>query len=158
GQVASVTTYTKVDATGNGVADGTQAVTQYVYDQAGNLLKTVDPRGSATTDPNDFTTTYVYDGLGRVLSSVDALGVTTLTQYSDATRKTVMTLANGLVATSTYDAAGNLASVVQSSGGVTLGETDYFYDADGRLRRVVDPTGVQTHLLYDAAGRRIATI
>ncbi len=49
GQVASTTTYATVDAAGNGVANGTQSATQYVYDQAGNLLTKVDPRGVATT-------------------------------------------------------------------------------------------------------------
>src|SRR5262249_16061604 len=33
GQVASTTTYSAVDAAGNGVADGSQSVRQYVYDQ-----------------------------------------------------------------------------------------------------------------------------
>src|SRR5262249_42191809 len=69
GQLDTTKTYAGVDATGAGVLNGTEAVRQYVYDQAGNLLKTVDPRGVATTTvPNDFTTTYVYDGLGRLLS------------------------------------------------------------------------------------------
>jgi YD repeat-containing protein len=158
GQLASTTSYTSVDTAGNGVLDGTQAVTQYVYDQAGKLLKTVDPRGTATADPNDFTTSYVYDGLGRVLSSVDALGRTTLNLYDDANRKTTLTLANGLATVSTYDAAGSLVSVLQSSGSQTLGEAKYFYDADGRLRRTQEPTGISTHVLYDDAGRKIADI
>ncbi len=158
GQVASTTSYTTVDAAGNGVADGTEAVTRYVYDQAGNLLKTVDPRGAATADPNDYTTTYVYDGLGRLLSTVDALGRTTVTQYDDGNRKTTLTLANGLVTTSVYDAAGELISVMQSADSAALGETKYFYDADGRLRRTEDPTGVKTHVLYDKAGRKVAAI
>jgi YD repeat-containing protein len=150
GQVASTTSYASVDAAGNGVADGTQSVTQYVYDQAGNLLSTIDPRGSSTS--------YVHDGLGRVLSTTDALGRSTLNTYDDANRRTVLTLANGLVTTSTYDSAGNLVSIVQSADGVGLGQTTYSYDADGRLRSTVDPTGVQTYVLYDAAGRRTGTI
>ena len=159
GQVSSTTSYTAVDALGNGVADGDQSVTQYVYDQTGNLLKIVDPRGVATpADPNDFTTTFVYDGLGRPLSSTDALGHVTLSQYDDANRKTVLTSANGLITTSIYDASGQLVSLVESSGGQALGTTSYFYDADGRLRRTVDPTGISTHLLYDEAGREIAAI
>ncbi len=156
GQVASTTTYTDVDAAGNGVVNGFESVKQYVYDQAGNLLKTVDPRGVAT--PAGFTTTYLYDGLGRLLSTTDATGRTTLTQYDDANGKTVLTLANGLVTTSTCDAAGHLISVLQSANSLALGTTNYFYDADGRLRRTEDPTGIKTHVLYDEAGRKIGEI
>ncbi len=171
GQVASTTTYTAVDTSGNGVLNGFESVTQYVYDQAGNLLQTVDPRGVATpTVPNDFTTTHLYDGLGRLtttfvhdelgrlLTTADAAGRTTFTQYDDANRKTVITLANGLATTSTYDAAGHLISVLQSANSLALGTTNYFYDADGRLRRTEDPTGIKTHILYDEVGRKIATI
>ena len=156
GQVASTTTYTNVDAAGNGVVNGFESVTQYVYDQAGNLLQTVDPRGVAT--PAGFTTTYLYDGLGRLLSTTDATGRTTLTQYDDANRKTVLTFANGLVSTSTFDTTGHLISVLQSANSLALGTTNYFYDADGRLRRTEDPTGIKTHILYDEVGRKIATI
>src|SRR6185436_20181581 len=85
-------------------------------------------------------------------------GRSTVTQYQDANRKTVLTFANNLVSTSTYDAAGNLTSVLQSSGATTLGETKYFYDADRRLRRTVDPTGVTSHILYDEASRKIGEI
>src|SRR6266540_284013 len=150
GQVASTITYKAVNAAGAGILDGTEAVTQYVYDQAGNLLKTIDPRGTATT--------YVYDGLGRLLSTTDALGRVTLTQYDDANRKTVLTLANGLITTSTYDTTGRLISVLQSANSLGLGETKYFYDADGRLRRTEDPTGIKTHILYDEAGRKVAVV
>jgi YD repeat-containing protein len=150
GQLATTTSYASVDASGNGVLDGNQSVTHYTYDQAGKLLNTLDGRGSSST--------YVYDGLGRLASSTDATGKVTLTQYDDANRKTTITSANGLVTTSTYDARGELVSVMQSSGGTSLGTTSYFYDADGRLRRTVDPTGVSSHILYDEAGRKIATI
>ncbi len=60
GQLSSVTTYTKVDAAGNGVTSDSNfpaSITQYIYDQAGQLLKTIDPRSAS------YTTTYTYDGL-----------------------------------------------------------------------------------------------
>src|SRR5581483_405183 len=158
GQLASVTTYAKVDALGNGVADGTQGVTQYVRDQFGNLLQSIDPRGPATVDPSDYTTAYTYDGMGRVLSTTNALGVSTVTQHDDANRKTIVTLSNGLINTSTYDAAGRLVSVLQSKSTGSLGETKYFYDADGRLRRSEDQTGVRTYVLYDEAGRKVGDV
>lgn len=150
GQVQSRTAYAKADAAGAGVADGTQSVTQYVYDQAGLLLQTVSATGGVTT--------YTYDGLGRVLSVTDALGQVSLTQYDDSARRTVVTLANGLVTTSNHDAAGRLVAVVQSSPSAVLGETKYFHDANGRLRMTQDPTGVRSWMLYDQAGRKTADI
>ncbi len=157
GQVSAVATYTAVDSAGNGIASG-QSVTQFVYDQAGNLLQSVDGRGTATAQAGDFQTSYAYDGLGRVIATTDALGQLTLTDYQDATRKTVVTLANGLLRTSTYTAAGELISVLEGTGSTTLAETKYFYDANGRLRRTEDATGLKTHVLYDGAGRKIAAI
>ncbi|MFT3736037.1 MAG: hypothetical protein QM776_13595 [Rhodocyclaceae bacterium] len=158
GQLASSTVYASVDSSGNGVATGA-STTNYVYDQAGNLLKTVAPKGVATTGiANDFVTTYAYDGLGRLTSTTDTLGRVTQTQYDDANNKTVATLANGLVTTSTYNKAGELISVTQADGATALGTSQYAYDADGRVRMVTDPTGVKSYVLYDDAGRKVADI
>ncbi|HET8748663.1 MAG TPA: hypothetical protein VFM98_23920, partial [Ramlibacter sp.] len=151
GQLQTRTSYASVSATGAGVANGTQSVQTFVYDQAGRLLKTVSATGGATS--------YVYDGLGRVLSSVDALGAVTLTQYQDAAGKTVLTLANGLVRTSAYDKAGRLVSVAESNpAGASLGVTRYFHDTSDRLRMTQDPTGVRNWILYDPAGRKEAEV
>ncbi|MBI1889492.1 MAG: LysM peptidoglycan-binding domain-containing protein, partial [Burkholderiales bacterium] len=159
GLVASVTRYAKVDGTGAGVSDGTQSTTYYIYDQAGQLLKTIAPKGVATTgNADDFVTRYTYDGLGRLLSTTDSLNIVTLNQYDDATHQIKVTLANGLATTSTYDAAGELISVTQSDGANTLGQTSYQYDALGRLRMVTDASGVTRHSLYDEAGRKVADI
>jgi YD repeat-containing protein len=151
GQIQSITNYAKVDVAGNGVLDGSQAVTQYVYSQAGQLLQTIAADGGATA--------YTYDGLGRVLSAQNALTQTTLTSYDDANRKTTVTLANGLIQSSTYDDAGRLISVLQTnSASANLGTSLYFYDADGRLSMTQDATGVRAWMLYDAAGRKVADI
>ncbi|MFB9243518.1 hypothetical protein, partial [Massilia antarctica] len=116
GQLASSTTYAALDTSGKGVLDGS-ASTRFVYDQEGRLLKSIDPRGASMV------TSYSYDGLDRLLSSTDALGQQTLTQYDDAHNKTVTTQANGLASTATYDASGELTSVIQSNqnGGSVLG-------------------------------------
>ncbi|HEX7635654.1 MAG TPA: hypothetical protein VF427_10295, partial [Noviherbaspirillum sp.] len=151
GQLKTATTYAKIDANGNGILDGSQAVTQYIYDQSGHLLSTIDAKGNQTQ--------YNYDGLWRLLSTTDALGQTTLTQYDDAHNKTVIRLANGLTTTSAYDKAGRLVSVTQTdTAALKLGETRYTYDADNRLRMTEDPTGVRQFMLYDEAGRKIADI
>ncbi len=149
GQVRAVKTFGAVDSAGEGIV-ATQALTQFVYDQAGNLLQTIDGR--------NLTTSYAYDGLARVKLTTDALGRSTSTDYQDGAGKTVITLANGLVRTSTYDDAGQLVSVAESAGGPTLGTTKYFYDAAGRLRRTEDPTGVKGWVFYDEAGRKVGEV
>ncbi len=156
GQLQTLTTYSGVDANGNGLATGA-SVAQYVYGQRGELLQTVTPDGRGITQS-------IYDGLGRVVSTVarsadGTLSATTLTQYDDANGKTTVTLANGLATTSVFDHAGRLVSVVQSSSGQpNLGTTSYAYDADGRLLMTVDPTGARSWFLYDAEGRKVAGV
>jgi YD repeat-containing protein len=153
GQLQSSTAWDLVDASGVGVSNGKQSVTQYVYDPSGRLLKTVSPTLG--------TSQYTYDGLDRVLTSTDAKGQTTLSSYADDTTgsKTTITAANGLVSTSTYDKAGRLVSVQQSSASsANLGTTQYYYDALNQLAMVVDPTGVRRWSLYDEAGRQVADI
>ncbi|MEO6936655.1 MAG: LysM peptidoglycan-binding domain-containing protein [Collimonas sp.] len=151
GQLQTSTSWSVLDASGNGVADGRQTVTQYLYDQAGQLLNTVGGRGGITQ--------FTYDGLGRVLTSKDAGNQLTITSYDDVNHKTKVTLANGLSTVSAYDQAGRLISVQQSSAAAQgLGTTQYTYDADNRLRMTQDPMGVRSFILYDAAGRKAADV
>ncbi|MET3517893.1 YD repeat-containing protein, partial [Pseudacidovorax sp. 1753] len=151
GQVQKTTAFSAVDSAGVGIIDGTESVTQYVYDRAGLLLSTISPTGGSTQ--------FVYDGLGRQLSSQDALSQTTLTSYDDANNKTTVTLANGLITTSAYDKNGRLISIAQSSAtNAALGTTLNSYDKDGRLIRQTDPTGAATGRVYDEAGRLVGEL
>lgn len=160
GNLESVTAFNTTNS--SGVGTGTPSVTQFVYDQRGQLLQTLDARGSATTpDAEDadlpYATTYTYDGVGRVLSTTQwrASGslVTTLNAYDDENHQTTTTLANGLVSTRTFDGAGNLISVVNGTAGA-LGTTTYVYDDNGRLRIQTDPNGNRQFSFYDDAGRK----
>jgi YD repeat-containing protein len=151
GQLLTQTAYSQVGATGSGVSDGSQSVTQFVYDRNGLLLQTI----SAT----EGVTQYAYDGLGRLISIQDALDQITATSYDDANKRTTVTSANGLVTTSTYDGAGRLVSVLQGTAqSGNLGQTQYVYDGNGRPYLRIDPTGVRTAMLYDAAGGLVAEI
>jgi YD repeat-containing protein len=149
GQLSSSTVFNAVSAVGEGVFDGQQSVTQYVYDQQGLLRQTIAP-GARTT-------AHAYDGLGRLIASTDGNNVTTLTIHDDALNQTSIRYDNGLTTVSSYDRAGRLA-FVQQVAGVVLGTTTYQHDAAGRLRMVQDPTGRRQWMLYDTAGRKTADI
>lgn len=150
GQVSQITKWNAIDASGNGVADGKQSVTNFVYSQAGQLLQTIAPDSG--------TTSLTYDGLGRVLNRIDDSGAVTSTVYDDAGHKSVLRMANGLVTTSTFNEAGLLVSLLQSDGSQALGESKYFYDADGRLRVTQGADGAKSAVLYDAAGRKAGEV
>ncbi len=162
GQINNITSYTKVNASGDGVIDGTETTTHFVYGQAGDLLQTVDARGTATLDPNDYVTTYQYDGLGRLLSTVQWISATetrtTVTQYDDVLNRSVTTLANGLATSSIYDARGALVQQTRADTSQAFGATTYVYDKAGLLRMTIDPLGFRSYMLYDNAGRASATI
>lgn len=145
------TAYASVDANGLGVSAGSSS-TQYVYDQAGNLLQKIDGR--------PFVTDYTYDGLNRVTSAKDPVsGLLTVTSYKDASLQTVVTSANGLVTTLTYDAAGRVVSMARSASSEgALGTTTYTYDSLNRLSSVTQPTGEKSYFVYDAAGRKVGEI
>jgi YD repeat-containing protein len=138
--------YTTTDSSGDGTAQGTF----YIYDQAGQLLSTNTYQHAAQT--------YVYDGLGRVVSSVNLEGGTTSIVFNDAATSTVVTLAGGLVQTSTYNKAGELVSFAESGANTTVGTASYKYDALGRMRMATDATGHNSYVVYDKAGRKVADV
>lgn len=151
GMLQQTIAYHEVTDAGEGILDGNQVLTRYVYDQAGRLLTTVSPTGGSTS--------YTYDGLGRVLSVQDALGNTTLTQYDDAGNRVVVTQANGLKSISTYDKAGQRVSLLmQDAAGLNLGETKYAYDKNDRLIMTTDPSGARTFKVYDTLGRKVGDV
>lgn len=125
--------------------------TDYVYDPSGRLLsRAVAGQGAER---------YVYDGLGRITTSTDFNNVVTSIAYTDATASTTtVTLASGLVQTSTYDRAGELISYAESGSGMTTATTTYGYDILGRLRSTATPTGETSYILRDALGRKTADI
>ncbi|WZB75881.1 hypothetical protein WJ972_07350 [Achromobacter insuavis] len=151
GMLQQTIAYQGVNDAGEGVLDGKQVLTRYVYDQAGRLLNTVSPTGGATN--------YTYDGLGRVLSVQDALGNVSLTQYDDVGNRVVLTQANGLKSISTYDKAGQRVSLLmQDAAGNNLGETKYAYDKNDRLIMTTAPSGGRTFMVYDTLGRKAGDV
>ncbi|WP_066807580.1 pre-toxin TG domain-containing protein [Sphingomonas asaccharolytica] len=107
GNITNVIDYGKSTSPGSGATANGYSYTDYVYDQAGQLLSRRDYQHTAET--------FVYDGLGRVVASVDLQGSTTSVLFDDANAKTIVTLANGLTQTSTYNKAGDLIASTQSA-------------------------------------------
>jgi YD repeat-containing protein len=129
GNISTVTTYSAVDSSGNGLTSKPYTTVTYIYDQYGNLLHR-QTSGIANSE------VYVYDGLGRIVSSTDLNNATTTIGYvtndTNRTTTTTVTLANGLVKTSIYNAAGLLVSYQESGSGITTATTTYKYDDLGR--------------------------
>jgi YD repeat-containing protein len=153
GNIDTVKSFGKVNADGTGDATATSEISTvtYIYDQAGRLLRR-QPTGVSNAE------TYLYDGLGRVIATTDFASQTTTVAFDDALTTTTVSVSNGPIKTSTYNAAGELVSYVETGAGVTSATTEYRYDAAGRLRIVKDAAGLETHSLYDAAGRKIAEV
>jgi RHS repeat-associated protein len=138
----------KIDANGS--------ITQYAYDQAGNLIRKVE----AVETVDERTTEYAYDESGNLV---------TITKPGDDVTPSVQTVM-------AYDDKGNLTRLTDPGGGITrfashdamgnvlekidpLGNTwEYGYDAMGRLLTETDPLGTVTTHRYDAVGNRIASI
>lgn len=122
----------------------------YTYDAAGQLLNSVAAGQNAQH--------YVYDGMGRVTSTTDVNGGTTSFYFNDAATQTVVTLASGLIQTSTYNKAGELVSATESGSHVSTGTALNYYDQNGRVRITVDATNRHHYYVLDKVGRRIADV
>jgi len=155
-QPLRIRTEMRVDGQGRTVemTDGAGTVTRYEYDRAGQQTKLiVDPAGlklqtvierdalgqtvvvreGDATNPNLKVTQYAYDRLGRRTEErVDPSGLNLRTVYR-------------------YDLNDNVVAKVDPTGHTTR----YVYDADNRLRFVVDPLNGVEETRYDAAGRKL---
>jgi RHS repeat-associated protein len=142
----------------------------FTYDQGGRRTKMVDQTG--------FTVNYQYDNAGRLSGLTDGNGKPIVTYgYDAAGRLSSKVMGNGTSTSYSYDAAGDVTSIVNKApdGSVisrfdyayddqgrptsvtTLqGKTTYGYDATGQLTSVKLPGGRTITYQYDAAGNRVA--
>ncbi|MDH6129274.1 LamG-like jellyroll fold domain-containing protein [Kitasatospora sp. GP82] len=139
-------------------------VTQYSYDSAGNLTKSVNPSG--------LTTTYTYDNLGRLTSQSDncadcGTGLTTmtttyawdglgnlLTETDPSTTDAVTGANHTRQIRVAYDNDGNETSqtVADTSGGDSPRTTSWTYNANNLVAQSTDPAGHSTTFGYDGYG------
>jgi RHS repeat-associated protein len=153
-------------------------VTRYLYDPAGNHVRTVLPTSNgsdnrfvvyAYTDDNLLATvdapspaqtsgarsaamSYLYDGDRRPVRQTDALGHQQTTTYTSdelvARQATQPSGSTTHITSNVYDASANLTSTTDA-----LNQTSHkTYYADGLSQDVIDPLGDQTHYVYDAVG------
>lgn len=152
--------------------------TTMTYDQDGNLLTEVADIGSATlTTTNTYTgpigdrpiknrlasnvnrrgvvTQFTYDGRGNVLSkSISSAGYSERYTYDGRGDRRTHVDANGKTTSLSYDAAGNITSVVDPLGGASTS----VWDERSRLISTTDPEGRTTRYSYDTLNRLIETL
>ncbi|MGD9641940.1 MAG: RHS repeat-associated core domain-containing protein [Elusimicrobiales bacterium] len=122
----------------------------YAYDAAGNRIAMATPWGRYS---------YTYDALDRVTGIVNPQGITIAFGYDAVgrrTKKSVFKSAPELLAETayTYDAAGQLLSIVNKAGGKVVDFTNYEYDAAGNRVKKEDRDGTIKYR-YDASNRLI---
>jgi len=162
----------------NGFGTVTRAVTESVYDAAGNVVETINPRGYSWTfeydsrnrkkkeiRPGTGTPTFetFYDGVGNITKVKDARGAETETTYDRANRPTevlqppVAVYGSGTSRPSTlteYDKNGNVTKLTDPNGH----ETNNVYDELNRLRTTTDAEGIVVENEYDEVGNKTAVI
>lgn len=150
GDLVQETSYAAFAAQGSpSAAEGVTRV-DYLYDQAGRLVRRSRPGRTSES--------FVYDGLGRLIASSDTNEAHTSIVFDDAATRTIVRLENGLVQTSTYDKTGALVSFVEAGAAMPTATTTYQYDPLGRARVVTDPNGLKRYTLYDKVGRTVADV
>lgn len=129
------------------MTDGT-GVTRYAYDSLGRLASATDGAGSVVrygydtanqmtsiTYPGGKSVTMRYNSAGEETSETDWLGNTTRFGY-DAAGNLLTTAFPTLLPTvqsATYDSVGQLASIRETTAGITTSGETYTRDADGRI-------------------------
>lgn len=165
-------TFTAYDGLGRraSVTNAMGHVTEYAYDDLGRVITTTrylnsqpiltvvayDALGNqlSQTDANDHTVTYTYDSLNRRIVTRSHEGVVITTTYNAASW--VMGTIDGLDDTTTnqYDELGRLVVATDEENNPTL----YAYDGAGNQVAVTDAEGVVTAYEYDNLNRQVRVI
>ena len=133
----------RTSKTRKGDANTADAVTQYAYDNNGNVITVTDAEGGITR--------YTYDLMGNKLTKTDARGKVWKQAFDKQGHLLSITDPLNRVITIAYDKIGLPISLTDAAGNTdTLG-----YDSAGRLLTVTDPYGAKTTYSYDAAGKPI---
>lgn len=153
--------YTYMDGFGNILEARTEtldanmySVSKVLYDTRGNKILATYPRtetGSTYTviAPEEKGDSFAYDGLDRVTLRKNVSGET---KYAYNGLETTITNQKNIPTRFSYDAFENLASVTETSSGVSY-VTQYEYTPDGKLAKLTDSIGNIRGFSYDMLGR-----
>jgi RHS repeat-associated protein len=136
--------------------------TRHRYTRAGSVLRSeTDLKDQTNTVIGVFATANRYDEeLNLVRQTIGDDAITSIKQtkvvFDRASRPFLTIAPSGRKKKTSFNERSLVATVVQDYGGVHA-VTRGFYDADGRLVRVVNPRGGATRFAYDALGRLIDT-
>ena len=144
------TTIRSYDAMGHLIAvaapDG--KTISYEYDSVGER--------SSLTYPDGRQTHYTFDDDGRLISARGPSGDDTTYTYRTDGSLLNQVLPNGVNGSYDYDSAGRLTSIVWQKGTLTLLAIEYTRDASGNPTVIGDSRIGETDYAYDAAGRLIS--
>jgi len=130
------------------IADSAGNTLHYTVDNAGNHTAedTRDPDGTLTR-----TLSRVYNQLGQLQTQRDAYLQATGYSYDGNGNTTGVGDALGRGTGNTYDSLNRLATTIQDSAGIAA-TTQFQYDAQDNLTKVIDPKGLSTDYTYNALG------
>jgi RHS repeat-associated protein len=124
---------------------------RYVRDLLG---RTVRQEVRATASATPLVTQYAYDEVGNLETVTDPLGDSTVFAYDAENRLSTRTLPNGVVTTYTYDARDRPLSVVhRNASNVVLVSRTYVRAPAGEPTRITKEDGSYVDIGYDAALR-----
>ncbi|AFY71927.1 RHS repeat-associated core domain protein (plasmid) [Thalassoporum mexicanum PCC 7367] len=184
--VVTTYTYTSQGQTDT-MTDSLGRVTDYDYDNFGNLIKITYAQGT----PDEAFEMFEYDAAGNQTAMIDENGNRTEYEYDSLNRLIEITSADpdgtgplsSPVTTFTYDANGNQRTITDPLGRLTTSdyddmdrlirlndpdpdgagplpspETIYGYDSHGNQTSLIDPLNRETRFVYDDRNRVIETI
>jgi RHS repeat-associated protein len=142
-------------------------LTQYTYDDSGNLTSVIDANGNTTfydydslfgmtqiRYPDLKTETFSYDAIGNLLQNTDALGTTTFT-YSPTYQLIEISCPDSSFVSFEYDANGNRTLMTDPEG-----QSSYVYDNRNRLlseTRTINGDLYTVSYAYDVTSQVLST-
>jgi RHS repeat-associated protein len=125
---------------------GVAAITEYVYDETGALVKQINPNGGVTT--------FEVDDLDRVIKETDAAGNITSYEYDDNGNVTKVTNARGFETKFEYDALNRTKKEINPKAGTK----SYEYDSVGNKFQEKDENGKVTTYKFDELERLVKKV
>jgi RHS repeat-associated protein len=134
--------------------------TTYAYDRAGNLARTeLGLKDEANTPSGLLVTANRYDDDANLVRQTigdenQSQSKTIKVVFDRASRPCMTIQPSGRLRKTLYNERSLVAAIIEDYAGIRAA-TRGFYDADGRLIRLIDPRGFVTRFTYDALGHQV---